>query len=846
MHEQLGDLEPHKSRTSRFLGNFFLRPHIFLLFLFVVMVMILGMVVMIVYRKSKKTKHNNSSQRYIQQDSDISKWKTFQGEGFSFKYPSSLSIEVIKSTTSPGGISGYNFSFGETSKPIDDNMLKQEEYSSQSSSPFVLDLETNNGIFLLNAFPVKGTCYANENSPYPFQNVKISSKEGVKILQCDYRLDQQNPSYDQKIVQFQLKDHVYGLEFNLQNQRILPQIDKIISSLQFSKIKVPVFESLPKLISQDTPPPVTPSSLDIAWKSEPKKIPSNGFFALYDKAQPWSITYSDPNSSDSQKGITMNVPLEPHATYYQIGTVKSGGYKNGTVYMGIISNLPQTSTVQKGGFPSLQDFKYDKTIAIPFIKTTDGHYVIPSDYNFAGEYSTKSEKTLSKDIGRRYDKSLDFMSDFDEFRYIDKNNFVTTISTPKYPGDLDTVFSSRGLFKVVSLDQNHSLWISQNFTSKTIRYADILEPIYEIRLPSGLSQQANIYTTGGPEDGESTQFHITPPNAHDEIGRDVMYWNKTDLPEAYTKELSQHQNQSSIYHPSYSYQSWQPCSYNFMSTILTDNQYLNTRELKQVATTDNGDTFYVITDPNNPLEQTLYQHLTDTTAYQSNKYMDYQTFLSYDPVIIWKNPLGVYTALFINSKNLNTNGLFEMSCYAEPLIYLYPSEQTHFTVKLDKSINLTASLPEYRNGWSGMAYPNGQIKLDTNNLKSYPFLFWEGGATHPQNEIDSDMVKQSDIHNYLNKELTRLGLNAAETKDFENYWKNKLKSSPYYKLTFYGTDSLNAVIPLSINPKPDTTIRVLMDYWPLSKPEGKNIYDPNFITPKRTGFTVVELGGILH
>ena len=49
-------------------------------------------------------------------------------------------------------------------------------------------------------------------------------------------------------------------------------------------------------------------------------------------------------------------------------------------------------------------------------------------------------------------------------------------------------------------------------------------------------------------------------------------------------------------------------------------------------------------------------------------------------------------------------------------------------------------------------------------------------------------------------------------------------------------------MPLEINPKPNTLIRVMMEYKPSNKyvklPEQK------IITPERKGFVVVEWGGI--
>ena len=48
-------------------------------------------------------------------------------------------------------------------------------------------------------------------------------------------------------------------------------------------------------------------------------------------------------------------------------------------------------------------------------------------------------------------------------------------------------------------------------------------------------------------------------------------------------------------------------------------------------------------------------------------------------------------------------------------------------------------------------------------------------------------------------------------------------------------------MPLEIYPKPDSIIRVMMEWKPLT--EIKEIQEQKLITPTRDGFTVVEWGG---
>jgi hypothetical protein len=55
---------------------------------------------------------------------------------------------------------------------------------------------------------------------------------------------------------------------------------------------------------------------------------------------------------------------------------------------------------------------------------------------------------------------------------------------------------------------------------------------------------------------------------------------------------------------------------------------------------------------------------------------------------------------------------------------------------------------------------------------------------------------------------------------------------------------MNKIAPLTITPKPDTVIRILMDFTPLKQPIRVDDYEIK--TPTREGYTVVEWGGVLR
>ena len=67
-------------------------------------------------------------------------------------------------------------------------------------------------------------------------------------------------------------------------------------------------------------------------------------------------------------------------------------------------------------------------------------------------------------------------------------------------------------------------------------------------------------------------------------------------------------------------------------------------------------------------------------------------------------------------------------CAEKPVIYLYPTEETEVTVKLDLKGDLTCTYPAYRDGWAVTAYPDGKF-IDENGRvhTTYAQAFTETG-----------------------------------------------------------------------------------------------------------------------
>ena len=88
--------------------------------------------------------------------------------------------------------------------------------------------------------------------------------------------------------------------------------------------------------------------------------------------------------------------------------------------------------------------------------------------------------------------------------------------------------------------------------------------------------------------------------------------------------------------------------------------------------------------------------------------------------------------------------------------------------------------------------------------------------------------------------LEKLGLTQREANEFLIYWLPRMEGNPYNLISFQRAAYTDAAA-LTIDPAPDTLIRVHMAWKALEHPVE---VEPQALTaPARTGFTAVEWGG---
>lgn len=206
------------------------------------------------------------------------------------------------------------------------------------------------------------------------------------------------------------------------------------------------------------------------------------------------------------------------------------------------------------------------------------------------------------------------------------------------------------------------------------------------------------------------------------------------------------------------------------------------------------------------------------------------------PYFYWQDALGRWI-------RYDNSAVVPQAECGKPVIYLYPEKKTEVSVKLPRSINVTVSDPQYPvNGWNVSASPDG-ILVSNGDERVYDSLYWEGTGVTYQAPKTGFVVKGSEISTFLSSTLPKYGLNSKETKDFMDFWVPKMEHVSYARISFL-TDTWSNAVPLNVTPRPQTNIRIFMDWKPLSAPI--SLKAPTIITPARDGFTLVEWGGLLY
>ncbi len=179
----------------------------------------------------------------------------------------------------------------------------------------------------------------------------------------------------------------------------------------------------------------------------------------------------------------------------------------------------------------------------------------------------------------------------------------------------------------------------------------------------------------------------------------------------------------------------------------------------------------------------------------------------------------------------------------KPIIYLYPTEKTDITLQIDYKGKLLTTFPKYDKNWQVTAYPNGKI-FDKKSNRFYSSLFWDGEINFPNEHYDYKSgfeVSKNNLTSFLIENLEFLGLNNFETNEFIQYWLPILEKNETNFIHFRVNEDYNSISKNIVNPKPETEIRVFMEFYNLEYKT--NLPEQILEKSTRKGFTLIELGG---
>ncbi len=179
---------------------------------------------------------------------------------------------------------------------------------------------------------------------------------------------------------------------------------------------------------------------------------------------------------------------------------------------------------------------------------------------------------------------------------------------------------------------------------------------------------------------------------------------------------------------------------------------------------------------------------------------------------------------------------------SKPILYFYPEKDINVKVTFDDPSVLETTYPKYNNGWEVTAKKDGSLYDKKGNY--YYALYWDEEKIHTADFKEGFYVTKDNAIDFLEEKLSYIGLNDKERNEFIMYWlpileKNK-KSLVYFELT----EERNSYSKININPKPDSTLRIVIHIKKVNKKP--KIKEEILIPFERRGFTVVEWGGTTY
>lgn len=249
-----------------------------------------------------------------------------------------------------------------------------------------------------------------------------------------------------------------------------------------------------------------------------------------------------------------------------------------------------------------------------------------------------------------------------------------------------------------------------------------------------------------------------------------------------------------------------------------------------------------------PIKDAIIMNLNAKTVATSDSLGNYSIEARKNDVLqISKMGYEIKKVLITNEKKLDfslkTVSVPEGNIYRKPVIYLYPIQKTEITLTLNVNGKLLTTFPKYDKNWKVIAEPSGQL-FDIKTKRNYSSLFWDADVQLPEEHYqykDGFVISKENLTAFFIEKLEHIGLNNQETNEFIQFWLPILEQNEYNFIHFRINDACNEIAKLNVNPKPETSIRVYMEYYGLE--EFTTINEQILTKTERKGFTLVEWGG---
>jgi hypothetical protein len=202
----------------------------------------------------------------------------------------------------------------------------------------------------------------------------------------------------------------------------------------------------------------------------------------------------------------------------------------------------------------------------------------------------------------------------------------------------------------------------------------------------------------------------------------------------------------------------------------------------------------------------------------------------------------------------------------KPNVYLYPATEADINVWLAfvGGGRMTASEPEYIEGWDVTVTPEGRITayepvwfLDPETGEHWPipargepageydYLFYEGELAGPGQLDYGWVVPREEIESFFRETLAAYGFAGRETDDFVDFWAPRLSDYPLFAVYPQTAAEYEKLVSMAVFPAPDSVLRVVFTIRGLWENAELTLTEPAIAPFERRGFTVVEWGVIL-